>query len=202
MSTVGSQQDVIEPARALPAQQVPAWLWRCWLASLALSLQSGFVFGPLLAFGCLIFPPLLAIIVWQEFERAPVFGATVVATATLAAIALRIPMRRLCAGLGPTWRIIAVGSFAFWVGYAAGETIRWTMVTIATRNVAVDCHGAITLRESLDGVWKDWRPPHGWKVEHGVAWLWSYRSLRFEPAPEWVGAADLPAHCFLEPGRR
>jgi hypothetical protein len=147
VSTVGSQQDVIEPARALPAQQVPAWLWRCWLASLALSLQSGFVFGPLLAFGCLIFPPLLAIIVWREFERAPVFGATVVATATLAAIALRIPMRRLCAGLGPTWRIIAVGSFAFWVGYAAGETIRWTMVTIATRNVAVDCHGAITLRE-------------------------------------------------------
>lgn len=195
-------RDAIAPAQAPSVRQAPAWLWRLWLASLALSLQSGFVFGPLLAFGSLIFPPLLAIAVWQEFERAPVFGAIVVATATLAAIALRMPMRRLCARLGPTWRIVAVGSFAFWTGYAAGETIRRTMVTIATRNVAADCHGAMTLRASLDGAWKDGRPPHGWKVEHGVAWLWSYRSLRFEPAPEWVGAAGLPAHCFDPPGKR
>ncbi len=138
----------------------------------------------------------------------PTSAATLIGSAPLfALLCLSLPMmslRVLCSIPEPSrtrfeWRArVLLGiAMAMWMPVLAGEGIRWLLMKPVLDAAPKGCSGSVDLFESIERKLSHdgFRLPHAWAIRDGEAWLWSYRSLRFEPAPDWYGAGSVIEDC-------
>lgn len=138
----------------------------------------------------------------------PTSAATLIGSAPLfALLCLPLPMmslRLLCSIPEPSrtrfeWlaRVLLGIAMAMWMPVLAGEGVRWLLMKPVLDAAPKGCCGSVDLFESIERkLSRDgFRLSHAWAIRDGQAWLWSYRNLRFEPAPDWAGIVTLPQHC-------
>lgn len=138
----------------------------------------------------------------------PTTAATLVGSPPLfALLCLSLPvmsLRLLCSIPGPSrtgfeWgaRALLGIAIAMWMPVLAGEGVRWLLMKPVLDTAPKGCSGSVDLFESIERkLSRDgFRLSHAWAIRDGQAWLWSYRNLRFEPAPDWAGIVTLPRHC-------
>jgi len=174
----------------------------------ALSLQLIPVIGPM-AFLHALFPPIGAYLPIDLATRAPLFALMVYAGGAMLAWALWAASQPMRARLPRPLRWMLVASLSLWAVVGVGEGVRAALMETQLTGDAPACHGARSLMASLrqrygfDGFdeFGD-RRPHAWRVRGDAVSLWSYRTLRFEPAPAWSGAEDAIAQCRGEAARR
>lgn len=94
-------------------------------------------------------------------------------------------------------RVLLGIAITIWMPVTAGEGVRWLLMKPVLDRAPTGCGGSVDLFESIERKLSNdgFRLPHAWAIRDGQAWLWSYRSLRFEPAPDWVGIVALPQNC-------
>jgi hypothetical protein len=147
-----------------------------------------------------VFPPFLPYIVWDGWTTAPHFATLAFGTALLPALAAKRVHAAVGARLPKSMRWSAGIVLALWIPLVCGESVRWALMNSALMQSDPRCHGTRSLvasiRQRYTHGYDESREPHAWVIRGGQGWLWSYRSLRFEPASEWVGAASLPSTCF------
>ncbi|MGN6151296.1 MAG: hypothetical protein ACTHOH_04700 [Lysobacteraceae bacterium] len=185
-----------------------ALLFALGVAHVALSLQALPVVG-LLAIAHLFFPPAGAWGLWDLAVAAPLFALMVYGGGATCAGLLWSAAQSLRARLSRPLRWAFAASLALWALVAAGEGIRLTLMHTQLTDSPRACHATWSLMASLRqrytlafDEFEDGRHPHAWRVRGDTVSLWSYRTLRFEPAPGWYGAADTIAQCRSGAGRR
>jgi hypothetical protein len=174
-----------------------ALLFALGLTHVTLSLQALPVVG-LAAIAYLFFPPLACVDAWDATTRAPLFALMACGSgAMLAAVAWSAAWVR-AARLPRPLRWTLVASLSLWALVASGEAVRIALMHTQLTDSTPACHRTWSLTASLDqryGWGSDMRHPHAWRVRGDTVSLWSYRTLRFEPAPGWYGAGDAIAQC-------
>lgn len=173
-------------------------LFALGVAHVALSLQALPVVG-VLAIAHLFFPPMGVYGVWDVATRAPLFALMVYGGGATFSAVLWSTAQSLRARLPRPLRWAFVASLSLWALVAAGEGIRTALMETQLMDTAPACHETWSLMASLRQRY-EWerdggRHPHAWRVRGDTASLWSYRTLRFEPAPDWYGAEDAIAQC-------
>ena len=167
----------------------------------ALSLQALPVVG-WLAIAHLFFPPAGVYGAWELAVAAPLFalmvyggGATFAGVLWSAAQSLRVRLPRPL-----RWTLAA--SLSLWALVATGEGTRTALMETQLTDSPPACHETWSLMASLRqryvlafDEFEGGRHPHAWRVRGDTVSLWSYRTLRFEPAPAWSGAEDAIAQC-------
>jgi hypothetical protein len=153
-----------------------------------------------------LFPPFLMFIVWDGWSTAPQFITLAFGTAVIAALALRRAHAAASTRLSRPARLCANITLALWIPIGCGECVRWALMHSTLQQSDAECRGTRSLvasiRQHHTAAFDQRREPHAWMMRDGVAWLWSYRSLRFEAAPGWSGASTLAAECMRDPVRR
>lgn len=164
----------------------------------ALSIQMLPVTG-ILAIAHLFFPPMGAYALWELAVRAPLFALMVYGGGAMLAWALWAASRPMRARLPRPLRWMLVASLTLWAVVGCGEGVRAALMETQLVGDAPACHETRSLMASLrqryafefDGG----RRPHGWRARGDEVALWSYRTLRFEPAPAWSGAEAARRQC-------
>lgn len=151
-----------------------------------------------------IFPPYLLYIVRDGIATAPLFATLAFGTGLSLAPMLRRSYAWCGRHLPPRTRPAIAAALVLWIPIACGEGVRWTLMHSQLTRVAPRCHDTrsliASLRQRYGGGFDESREPHAWMIRGERIWLWSYRTLRFEPAPAWTGAEPAPAECY-RPGR-
>ncbi len=153
------------------------------------------IFGALTAMLYVVIPPIVTIIAYDAIKDAPLFALLCLALA-IGATAVLWPLARTVARALPFFpRIFSLLIFAIWLPTLSAESLRWALIQNEIVQARPQCHGAMTLLASLQyrNDLNDFDygfPPHAWMLKDGTMQLWSYRSLRFEPAPGWRGVHD------------
>jgi hypothetical protein len=163
-----------------------------------LSLQLIPVVG-LMAFVHAVFPPMGAWVAIELATRAPLFALMVYGSGTMLMWALWAASQPTRTQLPRPLRWMLVASLSLWAVVGCGEGVRAALMETQLMGDARACHETRSLTASLrqryafefDGG----RRPHAWRVRGGEVALWSYRTLRFEPAPAWSGADTARAQC-------
>ncbi|MBP6749058.1 MAG: hypothetical protein KA144_05420 [Xanthomonadaceae bacterium] len=180
------------------------WFWRhtlrvaaflvCAHAIVAVSLVP--IFGMLLAMFYAVFPPAASIAAYDAIQDAPLFALLCFALAIIATGTLW-PIAKAVVNALPFFpRIFALLALAIWVPTLSAESLRWALIQHEIVQTQPQCHGARTLLASLRtrneflADFDHGRIPHAWMLKDGEVHLWSYRRLRFEPAPGWRGIAN------------
>lgn len=175
-----------------------ALLFALGVAHVALSLQALPVVG-VLALAHLFFPPIGAYGVWEVATRAPLFALMVYGGGATLAVLLWSATRARVARLPRPLRWTLAASLSLWALVGTGEGIRTALMETQLMDTAPACHETwpltVSLRQRYEWDWDGGRHPHAWRVRGDMVSLWSYRSLRFEPAPAWSGAEDAIAQC-------
>ncbi len=171
---------------------------------LFVALQVGLIFGPFEAILYAFMPFMLLGVALNLMGAAPLFALLCVAP-SLAALAGGAPLLRLAnARLAPRLRRLAWIALAMWLPLVCGEGLRALLMRPVLASTPAACQGQVDLFVSIQRKLPSApsRRPHAWVIRNGQPWLWSYRSLRFEPAPDWVGAQLFSDACplFDEPG--
>lgn len=166
----------------------------CAHAIVALSLVP--IFGMLIAMIYVAIPPAASVVAYDAIERAPSFALSCLALAAVAAGTLW-PLAKAVAGALPFIpRIFALLVLTIWVPTLSAESLRWALIQNEIVRAKPQCHDARTLMASLrarNAFLADFdhgRMPHAWMLKDGDIRLWSYRRMRFEPAPGWRGIAN------------
>ena len=174
-----------------------AWLFALGVAHVALSAQLLPVVG-LAAIAYLFFPPFACLDAWDATMRAPLFALMVCGSASMLMAMVWSAARAHAARLPRPLRWTLAASLSLWMLIAAGEGISTALMDTQLAGIAPACSETESLTASLQqryGWGSDVRLPHAWRVRGDTVSLWSYRTLRFEPAPDWYGAADAIAQC-------
>lgn len=190
-------------ASPLPA---PGRLRRIFDACATLALAHVFVaihLIPILGIFTLIyalFPPALPLIAFNTASRAPLFALIALGPCMILAPMLHVAVRAAIARLPRPARLFSWIALAIWLPVASGESIRWLLMQTQLASAGTDCHGTSTLLSSLRqrysfNAFDGQAVPHGWMIRDGDAWLWSYRTLRFEHAPDWYRARSFAEGC-------
>jgi len=176
-------------------------LFALGLAHVALSVQLLPVAG-LLAVAHLFFPPMGAYGAWEVATRAPLFALIVYGGGAMLAWALWAASQPMRARLPRPLRWTLVGSLSLWAVVGVGEGVRAALMETQLTDDPPACHETRSLMASLRQRYAfdrfdefGDRRPHGWRVRGDAVSLWSYRTLRFEPAPAWSGADAAVAAC-------
>lgn len=173
-------------------------LFALGVAHVALSLQALPVVG-VLAIAHLFFPPMGVYGVWDVATRAPLFALMVYGGGATFAVVLWSATRDRVASWPRPLRWTLAASLSLWALVGTGEGIRMALMETQLTDSAPACHETWSLMSSLrqryEWDWDGGRHPHGWRVRGDTASLWSYRTLRFEPAPDWYGAEDAITQC-------
>lgn len=176
-------------------------LFALGLTHVALSLQALPVVG-LLAVAHLFFPPAGVYGAWDVATRAPLFALMVYGGGATFAGVLWSGAQSLRARLPRPLRWTLAASLSLWALVATGEGIRTALMETQLMDSAPACHETWSLMASLRqryvlafDEFEGGRHPHAWRVRGDTVSLWSYRTLRFEPAPDWYGAEDAIAQC-------
>ncbi|MFZ5638059.1 MAG: hypothetical protein ACOY82_15885 [Pseudomonadota bacterium] len=190
---------------AAPDEQ-RGWLRRCVKGALMLAVLHATVATALIpilgAWTVLyaVFPPYLLFIAWDCVGIAPLFATLIVAAGGLSVLALRTSFATAMGRMPRLAGRMLIVALALWIPIGCGEVLRWALMHNQLTRSDTRCHDTRSLIASLKQRYAsgfgEHRQPHAWKVEYGTAWLWSYRSLRFEPAPDWLGHGQVPAACF------
>ncbi len=152
----------------------------------------------------MIMPVVLFSNIFDLVRSAPLFALLCIAPAMMTFGVIRSMLRLTQTRLSPLMRMLIWIALSMWLPVTCGEGLRQTLMEPVLSQTPQQCRGSIDLFESMqrklssDG----FRPPHAWVIRSGQPWLWSYRSLRFELAPDWVGAQLFSDDCplFDEPG--
>lgn len=175
-----------------------ALLFALGLAHVALSVQALPVVG-LLAVAHLFFPPAGVYGAWELAVAAPLFALMVYGGGATFAGVLWSGAQSLRARLPRPLRWAFVASLSLWALVGTGEGIRTALMETQLMDSAPACHETwslmTSLRQRYEWEWDGGRHPHAWRVRGDTVSLWSYRTLRFEPAPDWYGAEDAIAQC-------
>ena len=166
---------------------------------LFVALQVGLIFGPFEAILYAFMPFMLLGAALNLMGTAPLFALLCVAP-PLAALAGGAPLLRLAnARLAPWLRRLAWIALAIWLPLACGEGLRALLMRPVLAGTPAACQGQVDLFVSIQRKVPSGRPrrPHAWVIRNGQPWLWSYRSLRFEPAPDWPGALLYSKDCTM-----
>jgi hypothetical protein len=145
----------------------------------------------------LMLPPIASSLVFDAIGSAPLF-ALFGFTLMLAIIGALWPFARwaIQAAPFPLKTPLAIVCL-IWLGMLSGESMRGLWMTWALLEARPHCYEtasfAHSLREKI-GLGFD-RQPHAWMISGGMIRLWSYRSLRFEPAVNWSGSEQALAQC-------
>lgn len=135
---------------------------------------------------------------------APLFASLCIAPAMLAFGGIRRILRLAKTRLSPVICMFIWIALLLWLPVICGEGLRQALMEPVLSSTPQQCHGSADLFESMQSKLSSdgFRLPHAWVIRDGQPWLWSYRSLRFEPAPDWVGAQLFSDACplFDEPG--
>lgn len=132
-------------------------------------------------------------------NSAPLFASFCIAPAMLAFGGIRRILRLAKTRLPPLIYMLTWIALLLWLPVICGEGLRRALMEPVLSSTPQQCRGSVDLFESMqrklssDG----FRLPHAWVIRDGQPWLWSYRSLRFEPAPDWVGAQPFSDDCPL-----
>ncbi len=183
-----------------------ALLFALGLAHVALSLQALPVVG-VLAIAHLFFPPMGVYGVWDVATRAPLFALMVYGGGTTFAVMLWSATRDRVASWPRPLRWTLAASVSLWALVGTGEGIRTALMETQLTDTAPACNETWSLMASLRqryvlafDEFEGGRHPHAWRVRGDTVSLWSYRTLRFEPAPAWSGAEAAIDQCRA--GRR
>lgn len=154
------------------------------------------IFGTMVSVMYAIVPPMATMAAYEAIDAAPLFALLCLALALVAAGTLW-PLARAVAHALPFFpRMFALLALAIWVPTLSAESLRWALIQNEIVQAQPQCHGAQTLLASLrarNEFLADFdhpRMPHAWMLKDGEVRLWSYRRLRFEPAPGWRGIAN------------
>lgn len=142
------------------------------------------VFGVLVAFVHAILPPyaLLAMLGWAlDYWRLSL-------PAMLIWMVLLAGLWRVA---GPTFlhRPIAWGIslpvLLLWMPLLSAEFVRSSAMGLSLRTARSQCHDTRNILESTQGRIDGFaiRSPHAWMIKDGQRYLWSYRTMAFEPDP-------------------
>lgn len=177
-----------------------AVLFALGLTHVALSVQALPVVG-LLAVAHLFFPPMGVYGAWEVATRAPLFALVVYGGGAMLAWALWAASQPMRARLPRPLRWMLASSLSLWAVVGVGEGARAALMETQLMDDAPACHQTWSLMASLRQRYafelEGGRHPHGWRVRGDATSLWSYRTLRFEPAPAlaWSGADAAVAAC-------
>lgn len=149
---------------------------------------------------CAVFPPALPLIAYDTASRAPLFALLALGPGLILAPMLHAAARAAIARLPRPARLFSWIALAIWLPVASGESIRWLLMQTQLASAGSDCHGTSTLLSSLRqrysfSAFDGQAVPHGWMIRNGEAWLWSYRTLRFEHIPDWYRARNFAEGC-------
>lgn len=173
-------------------------LFALGVAHVALSLQALPVVG-WLAIAHLFFPPAGVYGAWELAMAAPLFALMVYGGGATFTGLLWSATRARVARLPRPLRWMLAASLSLWALVAAGEGIRTALMETQLTDSAPACHETwslmASLRQRYEWEWDGGRHPHAWRVRGDTVSLWSYRTLRFEPAPDWYGAEAAIAQC-------
>ena len=184
----------------------PGWRRRCLNFALTLGMLHiaiAVALTPILGGWVLlyaVFPPYLLHIVQDSASTAPLFATLAFGTALLPALALQRISAAIRIRLSQNAKRILITLLALWIPILCGEGVRWILMHHQLTQSGPRCHNTrsliASLRQRHTYGFEEPREPHAWKIESGTAWLWSYRSLRFEPAPDWSGHDRAHSACF------
>lgn len=173
-------------------------LFALGVAHVALSLQALPVVG-VLAIAHLFFPPMGAWGLYELAVAAPLFALMVYGGGATVAGLLWSAAQSLRARLPRPLRWAFVASLSLWALVGTGEGIRTALMETQLMDSAPACHETwslmASLRQRYEWEWDGGRHPHAWRVRGDTVSLWSYRTLRFEPAPAWSGMEDAITQC-------
>ncbi len=144
-----------------------------------------------------IVPFVLLNSAFELIRSAPLFAALCMAPPMLALVGIRRVMRAANAQRAPMTKLLIWIVLALWLPILCGEGLRRMLMHPMLSSATLQCRGSVDLFESMQGKLANdgFRSPHAWFIRDRQPWLWSYRSLRFEPAPDWVGVVALPDAC-------
>lgn len=132
-------------------------------------------------------------------RSAPFFALLCIAPAMMMFGVIRSMLRLTQTRLSPLMRMLTWIALCMWLPVTCGEGLRQALMEPVLSSTPRQCRGNVDLFESMQRKLSsdDFRLPHAWVIRNGQSWLWSYRSLRFEPAPDWVGAQLFSDDCPL-----
>lgn len=145
------------------------------------------------------FPPILFFVAYDTASASPLFASIALGISLALFIGIRSVLRESLGRFPRLAKWLASATLAIWIPVGCGEAVRWALMHSRIANAEPQCYETTTLTASLrqryslnfDGN----RQTHAWMIRNGVAWLWSYRTLRFEPVPDWYRTSDLIDGC-------
>lgn len=153
--------------------------------------------GPWQALAQTFFPPLLPVQFARIAVRLPDFTILCFVAAAMILLPLHALSKRSLQSLIPWPRHALRITVIVWTPMLSAELIRAQLMQPGLAAVPTECRGAASAVESLQLHLSEERPlrPHAWRVRDQTAELWSYRTLRFEPAGAWHGAEIAISRC-------
>ena len=145
------------------------------------------------------FPPIIFFVAYDTASASPLFALIASGTSLSIFLGLRSAQSGIVQRFPRLAKWLVLSTLAIWIPVGCGEAVRWSLMQVRIANAEPQCHETTTLLASLrqrygfnfDGN----RQAHAWMIRNGEAWLWSYRSLRFEPVPDWYRTNDLIENC-------
>lgn len=191
-----------EPSAARPQEKKRYRLLKIALSLAALHLAVAVQLIPVIGLFAAIyvsFPPIIFFVAYDTATASPLFALVVSSTSLSIFLGLRSAQNEALQRFPRLAKWLALSTLAIWIPVGCGEAVRWSLMQARIASAEPQCHETTTLLASLrqrygfnfDGN----RQTHAWMIRNGEAWLWSYRSLRFEPAPDWYRTSDLIEIC-------
>ncbi len=145
------------------------------------------------------FPPIIFFVAYDTASASPLFALIASGTSLTIFLGLHNALKQSLQRFPRLAKWLVLSSLAIWIPVGCGEAVRWSLMQVRIASAEPQCHETTTLLASLrqrygfnfDGN----RQTHAWMIRNGEAWLWSYRSLRFEPAPDWYRTDALIENC-------
>lgn len=164
---------------------------------LVLAWNIGMLLGPWAALAQAFFPPVIPLLFARIAVRLPDFTTLCLPAAAVILLLLHAMSKRALRSLAPWPRHALRITVIVWTPLLCAELIRAQLMQPGLAVVPVECRGESSAFESLRLHLTEQRPmgPHAWRVRSQTAELWSYRTLRFEPAGAWHGAEIAISRC-------
>lgn len=145
------------------------------------------------------FPPIIFFVAYDTASASPLFALIALGIGLAFGLGLRSTLGESLERMPRLAKWLALATLAIWIPVGCGEAVRWSLMQARIASAEPQCYETTTLTTSLrqrygfnfDGN----RQTHAWMIRNGEAWLWSYRSLRFELARDWYRTSSLMEDC-------